>query len=200
VGGVVGTYRRKHEGDLSIIRYCTRCVMPKTKPDILFGEEGVCSACRHFSMRGSVDWDARRVELVELLERYRSKDGSNYDCVIPSAVAKDSTYQVVRMLELGMNPLCVTATTEKLSDIGRRNIENLRGRRLRRGHHHPCRPAEDQPTGAHAGGRLLLAGARRHLHHPGPGGGPEPGSAARLRARTARTSTAALPWRPRAAR
>ena len=30
------------------------------------------------------------------------------------------------MLELGMNPLCVTATTDELSDIGRRNIENLK--------------------------------------------------------------------------
>ena len=25
-----------------------------------------------------------------------------------------------------MNPLCVTATTDKLSDIGRRNIENIK--------------------------------------------------------------------------
>ena len=39
---------------------------------------------------------------------------------------KDSTTQVIRMLELGMNPLCVTATTDELSDIGRRNIENLK--------------------------------------------------------------------------
>jgi N-acetyl sugar amidotransferase len=30
------------------------------------------------------------------------------------------------MLELGMNPLCVTATTDLLSDVGRRNIENLK--------------------------------------------------------------------------
>ena len=30
------------------------------------------------------------------------------------------------MLELGLNPLCVTATTDKLSAIGRRNIENLK--------------------------------------------------------------------------
>ena len=30
------------------------------------------------------------------------------------------------MLELGLNPLCVTATTDKLSPIGRRNIENLK--------------------------------------------------------------------------
>ncbi|MFN3874486.1 MAG: glycosyltransferase, partial [Flavobacteriales bacterium] len=32
----------------------------------------------------------------------------------------------LRLLEVGMNPLCVTATTDDLSDIGRRNIENTK--------------------------------------------------------------------------
>ena len=47
-----------------------------------------------------------------------------------------------------MNPLCVTATTDKLSDIGRRNIENLKQprRRLHRGHDQPRRAAQDQPA------------------------------------------------------
>ena len=30
------------------------------------------------------------------------------------------------MLQLGLNPLCVTATTCDLSPIGRRNIENIK--------------------------------------------------------------------------
>lgn len=109
-----------------MIRYCVRCVMPETKPDILFDDSGVCSACRHFATRGSVDWTARRQELLEVLEPYRSKDGSNYDCIVPTSGGKDSTYQTYRMLELGMNPLCVTATTDKLSEVGRRNIENIK--------------------------------------------------------------------------
>jgi N-acetyl sugar amidotransferase len=109
-----------------VIRYCTRCVMPETKPDILFDDDGVCSACRNYARRGEVDWDARMRELQEILERYRSPDRSNYDCIIPVSGGKDSTYQTVRMLELGMNPLCVTATTDQLSEIGRRNIENLK--------------------------------------------------------------------------
>ena len=100
--------------------------MPETKPDILFDEEGVCSACRHFERRAEADWDARRAELDEVLARYRVADGSNYDCIIPVSGGKDSTFQTIRMLELGMNPLCVTATTDKLSDIGRRNIENIK--------------------------------------------------------------------------
>lgn len=109
-----------------MIRYCTRCVMPETKPDILFDDHGVCSACRHFDDRSSVDWDARRLELHSILERYRSAEGSRYDCIIPVSGGKDSTFQTIRVLELGMNPLCVTATTDKLTPIGRRNLDNIR--------------------------------------------------------------------------
>lgn len=108
------------------IRYCRRCLIPETKPDILFDDEGVCSACRNFASRAEIDWDARRRELIEVLDRYRSRDGSNYDCIVPVSGGKDSTVQTLRMLELGMNPLCVTGTTDQLSDIGRRNIENLK--------------------------------------------------------------------------
>lgn len=100
--------------------------MPETKPDLHIDETGVCNACRSFHERKDIDWNARQTELMEVLERYRSKDASNYDCIVPVSGGKDSTYQVIRMLELGMNPLCVTATTDKLSDIGRRNIENVK--------------------------------------------------------------------------
>lgn len=109
-----------------MIKYCIRCVMPETKPDLFIDDQGVCSACRHFEQRREVDWETRKQELLRILDRYRSKNGSNYDCIIPVSGGKDSHFQTIRMLELGMNPLCVTATTDKLSDIGRRNIENLK--------------------------------------------------------------------------
>lgn len=108
------------------ITYCTRCVMPSTKPDLSFDEEGVCNACRNYENRKSINWDQRMAELKQILDKYRSKDGSNHDCIIPVSGGKDSTFQVLKMLELGMNPLCVTATTDKLSDIGRYNIENIK--------------------------------------------------------------------------
>lgn len=111
---------------MKYIRYCKRCIMPETKPDLHIDEEGICSACRHIEQRKEIDWDARRRELDEILKRYRSKDGSNYDCIIGVSGGKDSTFQTVKMLEFGMTPLCVTATTCGLSDIGRRNIENLK--------------------------------------------------------------------------
>ena len=108
------------------LRYCVRCVMPHTKPDLRIDDEGVCNACRSFEQRTEVDWDQRRKELLEVTGRYRSKDGSHWDCIVPVSGGKDSTYQVVRMLQLGLNPLCVTATTCDLSEIGRKNIQNIK--------------------------------------------------------------------------
>lgn len=107
------------------IKYCKSCIMPETKPDLLIDEEGICNACRAFERRKHIDWNKRKEEFVNILSRYRSKD-NNYDCVVPVSGGKDSHYQTLKMLEFGMNPLCVTATTDKLSDIGRRNIENIK--------------------------------------------------------------------------
>ena len=108
-----------------MLTYCTRCVMPSTKPDLVLDGDGVCNACRAYEARTAIDWTTRRAELLTLLERYR-RHGSNWDCIVPVSGGKDSTYQVIRMLQLGLNPLCVTATTCDLSAIGRKNIESLK--------------------------------------------------------------------------
>lgn len=108
------------------MKYCLNCLMPDTKPDLYFNEEGNCSACTSYANRESVNWDKRHNELIELLEKYKSQDGSNWDCVIPVSGGKDSTFQVIKILESGYNPLCVTSTTCDLSDIGRKNIENIK--------------------------------------------------------------------------
>ncbi len=108
------------------MKYCKRCLLPDSKPNLMFDDDGICNACRNFENRKVVDWDKRKIELTEILDRYKSKDESTWDCIIPVSGGKDSTYQVIKMLELGMNPLCVTATTCDLSEIGRKNIENIK--------------------------------------------------------------------------
>jgi N-acetyl sugar amidotransferase len=100
--------------------------MPDTKPDLSLDEEGVCNACRSYEHRKAVDWDGRRRELLQVVDKYRDRTGSKWDCVVPVSGGKDSTYQVIRMRQLGLNPLCITATTCDLSDIGRKNIQNLK--------------------------------------------------------------------------
>ena len=108
------------------LTYCKRCLMPDTKPDLFLDNEGICNACRSYENRAEVDWTKRYDELQEILSKYKNKDGTNWDCIVPVSGGKDSTYQVVKMLQLGLNPLCVTSTTCDLSDIGRKNIENIK--------------------------------------------------------------------------
>ncbi|WP_410498790.1 N-acetyl sugar amidotransferase [Chitinibacter sp. S2-10] len=100
--------------------------MPHSKPDLMLNEEGVCNACTAFDARNEIDWEVRKKEFLELVHKYKSKDTNSWDCIVPVSGGKDSTYQVIRLLQLGLNPLCVTATTCDLSDIGRKNIENIK--------------------------------------------------------------------------
>jgi N-acetyl sugar amidotransferase len=96
--------------------------MPTTRPDTAF-VNGVCSACINYRARQSIDWTGRLDELVKILKA--SKNGTGYDCIVPSSGGKDSTYQVLRVIELGFRPLVVTASTCMLTEVGRKNIDNL---------------------------------------------------------------------------
>jgi N-acetyl sugar amidotransferase len=105
------------------MRYCKKCLYPDTKPHLTFNEDGVCSACTNYDDRKNIDWDKRKQELRDILDKYK---GNHYDCIIPVSGGKDSTYQTITILEMGYKPLCVTATTDDLTDIGRRNIDNIK--------------------------------------------------------------------------
>ncbi len=106
-----------------MIAYCTTCVMPDTRPDVDI-QDGQCGACHNYAQRGAVDWAERDRALCQILEHHHNPSG--YDCIVPVSGGKDSTFQVLKLLALGANPLCVTATTCDLSEIGRANIENLK--------------------------------------------------------------------------
>ncbi|MDZ4017822.1 hypothetical protein PssiTeo3_11390 [Pseudomonas sichuanensis] len=108
-----------------MLKYCIRCVMPHTRPNMHIDEEGVCGACRSYEKRSEIDWDRRKHELLSILEKHRSS-GDNWDCIVPVSGGKDSTYQVIRMLQLGLNPLCVTSSPCDETAVGRQNLQNLK--------------------------------------------------------------------------
>ncbi len=97
---------------------CRTCVMPNTRPDTPF-EDGICQACRNYARRPQIDWDERKQQLLKLLDRH---DGR---VLVPSSGGKDSTYQVLTLLELGADVTVVTARTCHLTSVGRANIDNL---------------------------------------------------------------------------
>lgn len=113
------------------IRWCTRCVYPSiSAAPMEFNEEGVCTGCQMAGVKSAIspaEWGRRRELLLKILEQYRSKDGSNYDCVIPVSGGKDSYFQAhVLKNEFGMRPLLVTYNGNNYTDVGWRNVHRMK--------------------------------------------------------------------------
>ena len=53
------------------MKYCKNCLMPETKPDLAFNEEGKCSACIAFEERDNVDWNAREKDLKNIFKTFK---------------------------------------------------------------------------------------------------------------------------------
>ena len=123
------------------IKFCKKCVMPNTRPSscneyehtvlrkhdfIKFDEGGVCSACRFNEAKenNKINWEARVKELLNLLDKYRSSDGS-YDVLVPGSGGKDSVYAShILKYKYGMHPLTVTWAPHLYTDIGWKNFQN----------------------------------------------------------------------------
>ena len=107
------------------IRYCKKCVISNQRPNttvefkhtakskkkttIHFNDEGVCDACIVIDKKNKeIDWEKRERELIDLCDKYRSRNG-NYDCLVPGSGGKDSFYAShILKYKYNMNPLTVT--------------------------------------------------------------------------------------------
>ena len=106
------------------MNYCKRCVLPDTRPGILFDSSEVCSACKCHESRNLIDWKKREEAFDKVVANAKTMN-AGYDCLIPVSGGKDSTWQVIKCLEKGLNPLCVTWKTPARTEVGRENLENL---------------------------------------------------------------------------
>lgn len=108
------------------MQYCTKCLMPSTRPRITFNEEGVCNACQWAEEKKKIDWDARWNELEKLCDKYRDRNKNNFDVIVPYSGGKDGAY-IAWMLKnkLGMTPLVITVRPPMEDPIGVQNISNF---------------------------------------------------------------------------
>ena len=110
------------------IKYCSKCVIPSSSAiPVQFDENGVCSGCNVAQQKFEIDWDRRSKQFNSLLNQYKSKDNSNYDCIIPVSGGKDSYFQVHMVKNVyKMNPLLVTYNGNNWTDVGYKNLQNMR--------------------------------------------------------------------------
>lgn len=106
------------------MKWCARCVLPDTRPNLVIGPDGICNACRAHEVREEIDWQARAAAFAEVVRASKARR-HDYDCLIPVSGGKDSTWQVVKCLEYGLKPLAVTWRPPGRTEIGQRNLDNL---------------------------------------------------------------------------
>lgn len=106
---------------------CSRCLMDRTDPDIIFDEKGVCNHCHHYDELAAkclLPGAARERAREELVARIK-KDaaGKSYDCVIGVSGGVDSTYVAYLVKQLGLRPLAVHLDNGWDSELAVANIE-----------------------------------------------------------------------------
>lgn len=108
------------------MKYCSRCVQPDTRPGLVFGDDGVCMACRLRDDRQKVDWDERKRQLLEIADWARETADGDFECVVGVSGGKDSHFQAFYARErLGLKVLLVNCAPDAITEVGRRNLENL---------------------------------------------------------------------------
>lgn len=111
------------------MKYCKKCLQPDTRPGIRFDENQICYACKYEESKKNIDWDMRFKELLDIANEAKKEAREKnipFDCVIGVSGGKDSTFQAVYAKEkLGLHPLLVNCVPDEITDIGKKNIDNL---------------------------------------------------------------------------
>lgn len=110
------------------MQFCKRCLYTTAHPlGLTIDRDGICSGCKIHEEKDSLNWSARWDKLKALVEPYRNKSGTSYDCIVPVTGSQDSYYIVYLVKEkLGLNPLLVTYNKYFNTPLGISNLANLR--------------------------------------------------------------------------
>lgn len=108
------------------MKYCCKCLMPDTRPGLIFDSNGICAACINFEKQKITDWNKRLQELRNLCDHHRSCNGNEPDCAIAVSGGKDSHFQIYYMKEvMKMNPILLTVGNIDWTETGQKNLENI---------------------------------------------------------------------------
>jgi N-acetyl sugar amidotransferase len=104
--------------------------MDTTVPDIHFDSQGHCNYCREFlrQRKGSEEKNTHfHTHELQTFVKKLKKDGNNkpYDCVVGVSGGVDSSWVLVKAVELGLRPLAVHMDNGWNSELAQNNIANL---------------------------------------------------------------------------
>lgn len=111
-------------------KICKRCIMDSSVPNITFDDQGVCNYCREYLELCSHVLDdsngQKEAKLQSLVARVKKAgEGKPYDCIVGVSGGVDSSWVLVRVVELGLRPLAVHMDNGWNSELAQHNIASL---------------------------------------------------------------------------
>ena len=109
------------------IKFCKKCLYSENHPlGLIINEEGICSGCIVHAEKNQLNWVERDEKLKKIIVPYKSKGGKNYDCIVPVTGGQDTYFILHNVKKLGLKPLLVSYNKYFNTDIGIKNLTNLR--------------------------------------------------------------------------
>lgn len=109
-------------------KQCLRCLYKNDHPlGLLINSNGICTGCLIHEEKNTLDWEERRSKLIGIVNDYKLRTATNYDCIVPVTGGQDTYFIVHTVINiLGLNPLLVNFNRNFNSAVGIRNLANLR--------------------------------------------------------------------------
>jgi len=109
------------------IKFCKNCFYSTHHPLGLTIDQntGICSGCLIHKEKYQINWNEKLSKLKKIAKEYKSKNNF-YDCIVPVSGANDTFYILYVVKQLGLNPLLVSYNHYFNTDVGIKNLANLK--------------------------------------------------------------------------
>lgn len=107
-------------------KICARCILDTTVADIWFDDKGECKYCKINDQMEKdhplgTESDLKLKAIVEKIKH--DGKGLQYDCIAGTSGGRDSTYTLLKAIELGLRPLAVHFDNGWNTEISVKNIK-----------------------------------------------------------------------------
>ena len=117
-------FGRNVDGSNNDVAYCERCVLDTGHPGVTV-TDGVCSVCAGFDAHrdSATRYFGKEADFIRLMDSARFERRGEHDCLLLYSGGKDSSYVLLRLIDLGYRVATFTFDNGYISRTALENIE-----------------------------------------------------------------------------
>lgn len=104
---------------------CSNCIMDTSAKDIKFDKKNICNFCNDFNLKSKTNKYSIS-NFNKTINKIKNQNKNNiYDCTVALSGGVDSSWALVKCVEMGLKPLVVHLDNGWNSNLAQTNIYNL---------------------------------------------------------------------------